>query len=89
MARLSPEAASLPLHGRAAALTIAGIPVWISRSGYTGEDGFEISVPADDAEAFARKSCWPNPKSPPPGSVRATACAWRPGCASTATTSTS
>jgi len=28
--------------------------VWISRSGYTGEDGFEISLAADQAEAFAR-----------------------------------
>jgi len=27
--------------------------LWISRSGYTGEDGFEISLPADRAEAFA------------------------------------
>ena len=28
---------------------------WISRSGYTGEDGFEISVPNESVEAFCKK----------------------------------
>ena len=35
------------------AFRLAGHPAWISRSGYTGEDGFEISVPAVAAGAVA------------------------------------
>ncbi len=33
------------------------VPLWISRSGYTGEDGFEISVPAEQVEALADALC--------------------------------
>ena len=32
-------------------------PLWISRSGYTGEDGFEISVPGAHAKALADQLC--------------------------------
>jgi len=34
-----------------------GVSLWISRSGYTGEDGFEISLPADHAAALADALC--------------------------------
>lgn len=35
-------------------LTLNGVPCTVSRSGYTGEDGFEISLPAIHAESLAR-----------------------------------
>jgi aminomethyltransferase len=53
IARLAPSLARLTFMSGAAA-TIAGIDVFATRSGYTGEDGFEISVAASDAEALAR-----------------------------------
>ena len=37
-----------------AAFTWAGADLFITRSGYTGEDGFEISVPDSSADALAR-----------------------------------
>ncbi len=54
MARLCPAACEMVFmqHGH---FEIDGIPVWVSRSGYTGEDGFEISVAAEQSEALARR----------------------------------
>ena len=37
------------------ALTLDGAVCYVSRSGYTGEDGFELSVPAADAERLAKR----------------------------------
>ncbi len=37
--------------------TLGGAEAWISRSGYTGEDGFEISIPAEAATAVAELIC--------------------------------
>lgn len=39
------------------AFKIDGIDAWISRSGYTGEDGFEISIPTEAAERVAELIC--------------------------------
>jgi aminomethyltransferase len=52
--RLAPGIGQLGfMHARRA--RVDGIDCFLSRSGYTGEDGFEISVPADAAEALARR----------------------------------
>ncbi|MGE8132132.1 glycine cleavage system aminomethyltransferase GcvT [Novosphingobium subterraneum] len=36
---------------------LGGVDAWISRSGYTGEDGFEIAVPAESAAELADQIC--------------------------------
>lgn len=54
LSRLAPEAADLKfmdIHP----LTLDGTECLVSRSGYTGEDGFEISVPSDAAAPLAEK----------------------------------
>jgi aminomethyltransferase len=39
------------------ALTWNGVSIGVSRSGYTGEDGYEISLPEEQLEAFADALC--------------------------------
>lgn len=51
--RLVPGVAALRFM-RAAAFAWNGHELWISRSGYTGEDGFEISVPTGAVVALAQ-----------------------------------
>ncbi|WP_343591726.1 glycine cleavage system aminomethyltransferase GcvT [Paracidovorax wautersii] len=53
LGRLAPEVLSLVFMTGTAA-SIAGCDCYVTRSGYTGEDGFEISVPAAQAETLAR-----------------------------------
>jgi aminomethyltransferase len=53
MQRLCPEAATLTfMHGMQA--SIDGVELYVTCSGYTGEDGFELSLPAASAERIAR-----------------------------------
>ncbi|SFE54866.1 glycine cleavage system aminomethyltransferase GcvT [Roseivivax sediminis] len=54
LAALAPEIAEMRFMD-VATVELEGAEAWISRSGYTGEDGFEISVPAAAAEGLARK----------------------------------
>jgi aminomethyltransferase len=42
---------------RGGPFAVAGVDAWISRTGYTGEDGFEISIPAPEAERIADLLC--------------------------------
>ena len=53
LARLSPGVERY-VFMTGGAVQIGAIPAFVTRSGYTGEDGFEISVAAADADALAR-----------------------------------
>jgi aminomethyltransferase len=54
MAAAAPRTENM-LFMTAAAVELFGVPCFVTRSGYTGEDGFEISMPADGAEHVARQ----------------------------------
>ncbi|MDF2813052.1 MAG: gcvT [Microvirga sp.] len=53
MAKLAPETTDMTFMA-ARRMKVAGLDCHVSRSGYTGEDGFEISVPADKAAELWR-----------------------------------
>jgi aminomethyltransferase len=53
LARLNADADKLTFMS-GSDMTLAGAACYVTRSGYTGEDGFEISIPAEQAEALAR-----------------------------------
>ena len=53
LARLAPGVEKL-VFMTGGQFDVAGIPCFLTRSGYTGEDGFEISVHSSQAEALAR-----------------------------------
>ncbi len=53
LARLAPEVANMTFMNFQP-VTLLGVDCFVSRSGYTGEDGYEISIPADAAEKIAR-----------------------------------
>lgn len=53
LARLNPEVQKL-VFMTGGHFALDGIDCFVTRSGYTGEDGFEISVPAAQAEQLAR-----------------------------------
>lgn len=52
LTRIAPEVADM-LFMDVAIMGSAFGELWVSRSGYTGEDGFEVSVPQANARAFA------------------------------------
>jgi len=53
LSRLNPGVEKLSFM-TGASFALEGVDCFVTRSGYTGEDGFEISVPADRAERLAR-----------------------------------
>lgn len=53
LARFAPDAATMAFMSYAE-MDVCGAACFVTRSGYTGEDGYEISIPNDQADAVAR-----------------------------------
>ncbi|MFI8479878.1 glycine cleavage system aminomethyltransferase GcvT [Pseudomonas sp. NPDC078700] len=53
LSRLAPEVAKMTFM-QFTQVRLLGVDCFVSRSGYTGEDGYEISVPNENAETLAR-----------------------------------
>ncbi|TCM42234.1 glycine cleavage system aminomethyltransferase GcvT [Novosphingobium sp. ST904] len=54
--RLVPGVSALTFM-KGGAFKLGGVDAWISRSGYTGEDGFEIAIPGESAAMIAELLC--------------------------------
>lgn len=54
LAALDPKAAELRFM-QSASLNLLGVECFATRSGYTGEDGYEISIPSINADKIARR----------------------------------
>ena len=74
-----PEAAELVFmtHRR---IDLAGEGCVVARSGYTGEDGFEILVRAPACAGRSGIVCWPTNGCGRSASARATRFGWKPAC---------
>ncbi|MEY3981920.1 MAG: Aminomethyltransferase [Pseudomonadota bacterium] len=53
LAKLDPSAANM-VFMQARDLMLCGVPCFTTRTGYTGEDGYEISIPASHADRIVR-----------------------------------
>lgn len=56
LAAIAPACAEMTFMS-AREIEIAGVKCHVTRSGYTGEDGYEISIPVTEAETFATQLC--------------------------------
>jgi aminomethyltransferase len=65
LARLNAEVATLTFMS-GGSFMLAGVECFVTRSGYTGEDGFEISVP-DDSAVLLAKALLAEPEVKPAG----------------------